>query len=297
MTSRHDPPVPWLGAAVTGRSPGPTGPRRWTGWPWRRRDAAGSAVIGDGGDFGAAVTLLGDDRPVVRLAGVYQLARLADRADPVGTGLRQACIDVLCGYLRLPAGAPAIPDAAADGGGDAVAVAAEQETQVRGTILRLLAGRVHADRRLGTGWHDCDFDLTGAALSGVDFGRAIFRGTVDCRRARFTGDAVFTWATFLGDARFDDAVFTGDAVFTWAVFCRAAVFSGTGFAGRARFSQASFTGDTRFDRVRVGRDLWCPGAWFTGRLIGPDGIVRSGVEQPLSPAFGHPDPPAVADTA
>ena len=61
-------------------------------------------MIGDGGDFGAAVTLLGDDRPVVRLAGVYQLARLADRADPVGTGLRQACIDVLCGYLGLALG-------------------------------------------------------------------------------------------------------------------------------------------------------------------------------------------------
>ena len=167
---------------------------------------------------------------------------------------------------------------------------------MRGTILRLLAGRVSADRPLGAGWHDCDFDLTGAALSGVDFGRAIFRGILDCRRARFTGDAVFTWATFLGDARFDDAVFTGDAVFTWAVFCRAAVFTGTGFAGRARFSQASFTGDSRFDRIRVARDVWCPGAWYTGPLVGPDGTLRTGIEQPLGPALGHPDPPAVADT-
>jgi hypothetical protein len=128
--------------------------------------------------------------------------------------------------------------------------------------------------------------LTGAALSGVDFGRAIFRGTLDCRRVRFTGDAVFTWATFLGDARFDDAEFTGDAVFT-----------GTGFAGRAMFSQASFTGDTRFDRIRVARDVWCPGAWYTGPLVGPDGTLRTGIEQPLGPALGHPDPPAVADTA
>ena len=97
---------------------------------------------------------------MLRLAGVYQLARLADLGGPVGpvgADLRQACIDVLCGYLRLPDSAPAIPDVAAAGHASPGTVAGpgagvtEQETQVRGTILRLLAGRVHADRPLGTG--------------------------------------------------------------------------------------------------------------------------------------------------
>jgi len=37
-------------------------------------------------------------------------------------------------------------------------------------------------------------------------------------------------------------------------------------------------------------------AWYTGPLVGADGTVRTGIEQPLGPALGHPDPPAVADT-
>jgi len=48
---------------------------------------------------GAAAAQLGDHDVAVRIAGVYAMAGVADES----TGLRrQQCIDVLCGYLRLP---------------------------------------------------------------------------------------------------------------------------------------------------------------------------------------------------
>jgi hypothetical protein len=49
--------------------------------------------------FGAAASQLGATDVAVRIAGVYAMASAADESD----GLRrQQCIDVLCGYLRLP---------------------------------------------------------------------------------------------------------------------------------------------------------------------------------------------------
>ncbi|MGY2010750.1 hypothetical protein ACW9HC_27535 [Nocardia gipuzkoensis] len=49
--------------------------------------------------FGAAAAQLGATDVAVRIARVYAMAGAADESD----GLRrQQCIDVLCGYLRLP---------------------------------------------------------------------------------------------------------------------------------------------------------------------------------------------------
>jgi hypothetical protein len=50
--------------------------------------------------FGAASTQLGESDTAVRIAGVYAIAAAADES-PV-FARRQQCIDVLCGYLRLP---------------------------------------------------------------------------------------------------------------------------------------------------------------------------------------------------
>jgi hypothetical protein len=50
--------------------------------------------------FGAASTHLGASDTAVRIAGVYAMAAAADES-PV-FARRQQCIDVLCGYLRLP---------------------------------------------------------------------------------------------------------------------------------------------------------------------------------------------------
>ncbi|MFQ6394944.1 hypothetical protein ACLMAJ_15950 [Nocardia sp. KC 131] len=62
----------------------------------RQRDVEQSRFVDR---FGAAATQLGATDVAVRIAGVYAMAGVADESD----GLRrQQCIDVLCGYLRLP---------------------------------------------------------------------------------------------------------------------------------------------------------------------------------------------------
>ncbi|GAB2679232.1 hypothetical protein GCM10009743_64280 [Kribbella swartbergensis] len=48
--------------------------------------------------FVAAAAQLGGDRPAVRLAGVHAMEALADE----WVTRRRQCVDVLCGYLRLP---------------------------------------------------------------------------------------------------------------------------------------------------------------------------------------------------
>jgi hypothetical protein len=48
--------------------------------------------------FATAAEQLGSDKPAVRLAGVYAMAVLADDWEKN----RQACVDVLCAYLRMP---------------------------------------------------------------------------------------------------------------------------------------------------------------------------------------------------
>src|SRR5947207_4571217 len=51
------------------------------------------------GRFATAAGQLGSDKPAaVRLAGVYAMAGLADDWPEN----RQTCVDVLCGYLRMP---------------------------------------------------------------------------------------------------------------------------------------------------------------------------------------------------
>ena len=63
----------------------------------RQRDAEQGRFVER---FGAAAAQLGDQDVAVRIAGVYAMAGVADESsDP---GRRQQCIDVLCGYLRLP---------------------------------------------------------------------------------------------------------------------------------------------------------------------------------------------------
>jgi len=63
----------------------------------RQRDAEQSRFVER---FGAAAAQLGDQDVAVRIAGVYAMAGVADECSD--RSRRQQCIDVLCGYLRLP---------------------------------------------------------------------------------------------------------------------------------------------------------------------------------------------------
>jgi hypothetical protein len=91
--------------------------------------------------FATAAGQLGSDKPAVRLAGVYAMAGLADDWEEN----RQTCVDVLCGYLRMPY-EPAPGQKAP--GPERLAFRASRE--VRHTVIRLIGA--HLRRGTAVSW-------------------------------------------------------------------------------------------------------------------------------------------------
>jgi hypothetical protein len=130
--------------------------------------------------FGAAAAQLGDHDVAMRIAGVYAMAGAADES----TGLRrQQCIDVPCGYLRLPYS----PELGSNHrtklvltepctGDDGSSLGQQEEhleyrqndKEVRATIVRVIADHL---RDHEYSWSACDFDLRTAHLEDVDLPR------------------------------------------------------------------------------------------------------------------------------
>ncbi|MGY4765278.1 pentapeptide repeat-containing protein [Kribbella sp. CWNU-51] len=175
-----------------------------------------------------AADLIGHDKAAVRLAGISAMARLADD----WAEQRQPCIDVLCGYLRLP-----YDPAASDSG----------EEEVRLTVIGLITAHLQASAE--PAWRGHDLDFTGAFFDGGDFRGAVFSGgNVDFINAVFPGGTVdFINAVFSGGTvDFTNAVFSGAWVnFAGAVFSGSVVmFGGAHFSGVAfvDFANADFSG-------------------------------------------------------
>jgi hypothetical protein len=170
---------------------------------------------------------------------------------------RQQCIDVLCGYLRLPYE----PDSGSNHLSEFVSTTTwsatppavnieetrrqamrQNDREVRDTIVRVLSQ--HLVRTADTSWSGNDFDLTG-----VLFEDARFAG------ARFSGRHVwFDGAVFSGPkTSFEDVDFNAEVVsFDGASFEFGAAFAGVTFrARRASFDGAGFGGrETSFDDAR-----------------------------------------------
>jgi hypothetical protein len=259
--------------------------------------------------FGAAAAQLAAPTPAERLAGVYAMAGVADRYP----AFAQQCIDVLCGYLRIPFDPdPAVGQLAtvvrhhrlsADGDRtvDRTYQLLPNDREVRDTIVRVIAAHVHQDREIG--WHEHDLDFTGALITTSDFANTRFNGRTRFNRATFTSLARFDRATFSRRASFDEATFTGEAWFGQTTFTGFTEFKGTIFTSHARFAHARFVGQAVFNDARfihlVSFDAATfssggsfDGATFTGELVRPDGttVVGTATEQPLGPALGFPDP-------
>ena len=198
----------------------------------RQRDVEGRFVK----RFGAAGAQLGDHDVAVRIAGVYAMAGVADES----TGLRrQQCIDVLCGYLRLPY-SPEVgsnhrtklvftksrtgDDGSPSGQQEEHLEYRQNDKEVRATIVRVIADHL---RDHEYSWSACEFDFRTAHLEDVNFICTAFCGTTRFDEATFSGDARFIGATFSGEARFE-ARFAGPA---WFVEAR--------FAGPRRLAPAS----------------------------------------------------------
>lgn len=198
--------------------------------------------------FGAAARQLGDTDVAVRIAGVYAMAGVADEFS--APGHRQQCVDVLCGYIRLPydhdAGANHLVSRAESSEEFGTKVERvyqfrQNDHEVRRTILEVITARLR--RPAEVSWSDCDFDFTGALFVNAYFKNVEFGGRrTTFHRARFVGDRNTT---------FENARFTGEHV----------TFRDATFTSRfVDFDRAEFRGDrTTFD----GMTVECPHSSFT----------------------------------
>jgi uncharacterized protein YjbI with pentapeptide repeats len=196
----------------------------------------------------AAGQLGGDKPPQVRLAGVYAMAGLADDWEEN----RQACVDVLSGYLRMPYEPAPGQDAP---GPERLAFRASRE--VRHTLMRLIGA--HLRSGAGVSWQGLNFDFTGVVFDGGDFRAAEFSG----------GEVLFTDAEFAGgEILFDDAEFSGGMVdFTGARFS----------GGTVSFHSARFSGGTaRFDAEFSGSTVIFTNAAFSDGMVDFSGARFSG---------------------
>jgi uncharacterized protein YjbI with pentapeptide repeats len=228
--------------------------------------------------FATAAGQLGDDKPPeVRLAGVYAMAGLADD----WTENRQTCVDVLCGYLRMPYE----PDPGDEAPGPG-RLAFRASREVRHTVIRVITAHLQADAPVS--WQGLDFDFTGVFFDGGDFSGAEFSGgLVNFRDATFTGGTVrFDGATFTGgmvdfrgavfsggEVYFASAVFSGGLVdFGSAVFSGGlAVFAGAEFSGsEVRFWGAVFSGGSNVSFISAkfsSGEVGFRGAVFSGGMV------------------------------
>lgn len=235
--------------------------------------------------FGAAAAQLGATDVAVRIAGVYAMAGVADESDG---HRRQQCIDVLCGYLRLPydaehgaSGRTKLVIKTQREAGDETEEHIEyrqNDREVRATIIRVIADHLHPTAEQS--WSDYHFDFRTAHLENVDlsgvvlrglarfdnatfygtanfrytdfsnlaFHKATFHGTANFHHATFSA-AAFDWATFHGRATFHHATFSGPSTFTGAVFKRFAAFDWATFSEPASFRKATFSDLTVFNNA------------------------------------------------
>ncbi|MBF6329517.1 pentapeptide repeat-containing protein [Nocardia transvalensis] len=233
--------------------------------------------------FGAAAKQLGDPDVAVRIAGVYAMAGVADEF--VAPSRRQQCIDVLCGYLRLPyepeAGANHLMSRTETVGAESTVELRYQfrqnDREVRRTIVDVIAAHLRPSAEIS--WSDRNFDFADAVLEDADFRYAVFAGErTYFARAVFTGTraTTFEFATFTCRyISFRDAVFRGATTlfryaefaprdssrterrgvgvkFDGAVFRSPAAFDETVFRGpHISFRGATFSGDrTSFGQTR-----------------------------------------------
>ncbi len=227
--------------------------------------------------FGAAAAQLGAADVAVRIAGAYAMAGVADESE----GLRrQQCIDVLCGYLRLPydtehgasgrtkfvVKAPRIEHGRVRGETEEHIEYRQNDREVRATILRVITNRLRPHTEYS--WSAHDFDFRNAYLEGVDFSNATFTGSAEFSRATFAGIAEFGDATFTRKAQFGGATFTSGAWFQNATFSSGAWFHGATFTGDVQFGEATFTRTAEFGEATFTGKIWfhyvtfAHSAWF-----------------------------------
>ncbi|MGW4120177.1 pentapeptide repeat-containing protein [Nocardia sp. NPDC004711] len=224
--------------------------------------------------FGAAAAQLGATDVAVRIAGVYAMAGVADESADLR---RQQCIEVPCGYLRLPYSPELGANhqsklvlkhhrATADGtradDSERHLEYRHNDKEVRATIVRVIADHLRPNAEYG--WSTSDFDFRTAYLEDVDFSAVRFSSAARFDGATFSGNAWFGGAAFSGTTDFGDVTFSGNAWFGGATFSSATRFGGVTFSGTTDFGGAIFSGDTDFDDAAFSGATRFGGATFSG---------------------------------
>ncbi|WP_174184133.1 pentapeptide repeat-containing protein [Nocardia barduliensis] len=237
--------------------------------------------------FGAAAAQLGATDVAVRIAGVYAMAGVADETDGPR---RQQCIDVLCGYLRLPYSPelggnhqtkdirkyPAVEPSGFEN--EQHFEYRQNDREVRRTIVRVIADHLLPGTEYA--WSPYNLDFRTSRLEAADFDNVTFSGTARFDNATFVGGARFGGATFTGTASFHQANFSGDSWFHKAAFTSATSFGEAIFSGDASFGEASFSGDTTFGdatfsgETSFGEATFSSDISFDGATFGNDTLFR-----------------------
>jgi uncharacterized protein YjbI with pentapeptide repeats len=234
--------------------------------------------------FGAAARQLGDMDVAIRIAGAYAMASVAEEASTFQQ--RQQGIDVLCGYLRLPystaLGANHRTATTVSGTRTIDGQVTEHrhefrqnDKQVRQTIVRIIADRLHDTA--ATPWFSYDFDFRGAVLEDCDFSKARFLAAARFDGAHFAGDARFNGATFAQEVSFPDTTFTGTANFHAVTFNGDAQFDRTRFGGEAMFGAAAFNSAANFHEAIFSGDAWFGESTITAATTRPATFAVPGV--------------------
>jgi uncharacterized protein YjbI with pentapeptide repeats len=247
-----------------------------------------------------AADQLGSEKAAVRLAGVYALERLGQENED--TRLRQAIMNVLCAYIRMPhkviksagpsllgrwpASTPARYEfkaaEALDATDDSVIrsdATQKEEQEVRNAVQRVICSHLkpgdNQQLPLATFWPNIDLDLSGAALTFFDFDSCVVR-SIDCTGTLFTAHAGFGRAVIRGIVTFHGTRFEGAADFTGTTFEGAGSFVGAHFSdvaffltshfkGQANFYSARFASQATFQRCNFGATTWFDAAQFGER--------------------------------
>jgi hypothetical protein len=220
--------------------------------------------------FGAAAEQLGHTDAAVRLAGVYAMTTVANQYSNFDQ--RQQCIDVLCGYLRLPynpedqkphqTNLRITEKADTTSTSEAEFTYRQDDSEVRNTILRTIVSHIQHDAK--TSWSKHDFDFTGAYLEEGNFEGARFNGQYTrFDKTHFNGEYIqFNHAQFNGEVTgFDGAQFNG----------KLTTFGEAQFNAKyTQFNHAQFNGEgTRFDKTHFnGEVTGFEGAQFNGSGTG-----------------------------
>ena len=215
-------------------------------------------------------------------AGPDEARAVVDALEALGEAdpdARQAVLDVICGYLRRPSGAPGDT---AEVGTAGPAARAGAQALLHARLVPQHGGSKHGGSQLWSGLH---LELSGASVQNLDLRRAVLRsatfagtrfsGVTRLTGLRCAGRVVFTDAVFTGPVRADDVEFTGPVRFTGARFDTTASFTRTTFRGRAEFAGACFTGPAEFGSARFLGDT----AFSSGERGPAVFLARAGFEQ------------------